>query len=183
MSKLNEILRFAAAKGYLVLRDGTPIGVHKHPLKPYVCHDGYHHIGIKYNKHCESISVARLQAYQKYGERALTEEVEVRHLNGNPDDNSYDNIAIGSKSDNAMDKPRAIRQRTARQAAQAQRRFTDSEVQTMRELRKAGMKLLELSCRYKISKGHMSDIVNCKIYTYTVADLHKSIQAEGNGLQ
>jgi hypothetical protein len=49
-------------------------------------------------------------AYQKYGELLFAADC-VRHLNGNSLDNSYDNIEIGSWSDNMMDIPKEIRVR------------------------------------------------------------------------
>lgn len=54
------------------------------------------------SKHC---GVHRLQAYQKYGDKIYDIRVLVRHLDGNPMNNSYNNIVIGSYSDNYYDIP------------------------------------------------------------------------------
>lgn len=48
--------------------------------------------------------VHRLQAYQKFGDKIFEKGIVVRHLNGDSLDNSWDNIAIGTHSDNMMDK-------------------------------------------------------------------------------
>jgi hypothetical protein len=64
---------------------------------------GYFYIGIRINKDNINIPVHRLQAYQKYGEKMFDDGIEVRHLDGNPLNNSWDNILIGNHSDNMMD--------------------------------------------------------------------------------
>lgn len=171
MSTRAEALRDAAARGYMVLADGTPIGVRRHVLRTHVSADGYHHIGVKCIGGVRPVSVARLQAYQKFGDRIFNPDISVRHLDGNPGNNRVTNITIGSRSDNMLDKPRSTRLRAARQAAQAQRRFTDTEVADMRERRRTGTSLRILCELYGISKGHMSDIVNNKIYTYTTSEI------------
>jgi hypothetical protein len=59
------------------------------------------------------LSVHRLQAYQKYGEELYVGGLEVRHLDNVCSNNAESNIALGTKSQNAMDKPKETRVRVA----------------------------------------------------------------------
>lgn len=47
----------------------------------------------------------RIQAYTKFGDKMFEKGLEVRHLNGNKLDNSFDNIEVGTHSENMMDIP------------------------------------------------------------------------------
>ena len=53
--------------------------------------------------------VHKLQAFVKYGEKIFEDKIVVRHLNGNSLDNSWNNIAIGSQSENMLDIPKEKR--------------------------------------------------------------------------
>lgn len=70
---------------------------------------GYYRFKIKNNIGKRiSVSVHRLVAYQKFGEK-IYDNLVVRHLNGISTDNSYNNIEIGTYSDNAFDIPKEKR--------------------------------------------------------------------------
>lgn len=45
----------------------------------------------------------RFIAYQLYGDKIFEKGIIVRHLNDNPSDNRFENIAIGTRKDNARD--------------------------------------------------------------------------------
>lgn len=62
------------------------------------------------------VGAHRLQAYQKFGDDVFEKGIQVRHLDGNSLNNSWDNIAIGTQSDNMMDVPEHIRKLRASQA-------------------------------------------------------------------
>lgn len=55
------------------------------------------------------MSFHRLQSFQKYGMLIYKDGVEVRHKNGDRRDNGWDNILIGTRSENQMDIPESIR--------------------------------------------------------------------------
>ena len=55
------------------------------------------------------VFIHRLVAYQKFGQSIYKEGIVVRHLNGISNDNSYDNIEIGTFSDNMFDIPKEKR--------------------------------------------------------------------------
>lgn len=96
-------------KGYRVTEFGNIVNPSGIVLRPSDNGRGYLFTATKRNKkHCK-IGVHRLQAFQKYGQKMYEEGVEVRHLNGDSCDNSWDNIAIGTRSDNMMDIPEQVR--------------------------------------------------------------------------
>lgn len=76
---------------------------------------GVNYRGLNLRKGSSHITIVvhRLQAYQKFGEKIFEKGIEVRHLNSNSLDNSYDNIGIGTSSDNSLDKPKHVRQNAA----------------------------------------------------------------------
>lgn len=90
---------------------------------------GYYRFQI-YNSENKRIFVFvhRLQAFQKYGLSMFKEGIVVRHLNSNPVDNSWDNIAIGTHSDNMMDIPQHIRLAKALHATSFIRKYDRDSV-------------------------------------------------------
>ena len=54
-----------------------------------------------------------MQAYQKFGNLIFQDNIQVRHLNNNSQDNSWDNIEIGTAKENAMDKFEHVRKNAA----------------------------------------------------------------------
>jgi hypothetical protein len=111
-------------RGYRVKRDGTlvnPQGVPIHGNKPK---PGTYR---RFTVNCVidgrqlqlHLDAHRLQAYQKFGDALFEPRILCRHLDGNSLNNSWDNIAIGTFSDNAMDQPPEVRHRRACHAAAA----------------------------------------------------------------
>lgn len=72
-------------------------------------------------KGTESIQIRfhQIQAYQKFGEKMFEKGIVVRHLDGNPLNNHWDNIAIGTQSDNMLDIPKKIRKEMVLRATRA----------------------------------------------------------------
>ena len=54
---------------------------------------------------------------QKFGDKIFEEGIVVRHLNGDSLDNSWENISIGTNSDNCLDKHPVVRKEVAINAA------------------------------------------------------------------
>ena len=104
------------------------------------------------------ISVHRLQAYQKYGNSMFEDGIVVRHLNGVRDDNSWDNIAIGTESDNRMDIPQHIRVASALYASSFNQKYDKDEVKAFYQETKSYKKTME---EFGISsKGTLHYILN-----------------------
>lgn len=117
LTKRNNGILCAKEKGYFVDGIGN-VWYNGRIVKGFITSPGYRRINIRdYNGECVDVMVHRLQAYQKYGDEMFDESVQVRHLNGDPSDNSWDNIAIGSQSDNMMDRDVGNRLRIAKLAA------------------------------------------------------------------
>jgi hypothetical protein len=87
--------------------------------KLYTNKNGYLFFSVRFNniKHPKNIPVHRLQAYQKFGDTIFDKNVVVRHLDGNPQNNSYENIGIGTQSENMYDIPKEKRIAHAKHAS------------------------------------------------------------------
>jgi len=79
----------------------------------------------------KTIPVHRLQAYAKFGEEIFEPGVEIRHLNNNSLDNSWENIGIGTKKDNAQDRPKEQRVALAKYASSFNSKLTDDDRNTI----------------------------------------------------
>lgn len=74
------------------------------------------------------VKVHRLQAFQKYGMKLFDDGVVVRHTNGVATDNSYDNILIGTQSQNMMDIPESIRKARSLHATSFIRKYEKDKI-------------------------------------------------------
>jgi hypothetical protein len=161
-----ELLVEAYARGYRITRDGQLISPsRKNPVGGYINTTGYRETGLPFKgRNAVKLLFHRLQAYQKFGDAMFEEGIEVRHLNGNPLDNSFDNIAIGTQSENSMDKKPEVRKRAAKIAASKQKKLTETEVVELKTLRKQGWKYADLMVKFGLAKSTVSYIVNDKTY-------------------
>jgi hypothetical protein len=99
--------------------------------------------------------------YLKFGDEIYTKGMQVRHLDGNPLNNSWDNIDIGTQSENMHDIPKERRVECALKATQRVKRYSDEDVLEMKRLRDNGAKYSEIMERFNISsKGTLSFILN-----------------------
>ena len=103
----NEELAFN--KGYRILIDGTVIGVLGKPLSLFKMPSDYWAFTIR-NTNGKTINIQyhRFIAYTKYGDKIYNPNTVVRHLDGNHLNNDFDNIVIGTQSDNMYDKPKEV---------------------------------------------------------------------------
>ncbi len=112
------------------------------------------------------VPVHRMQAYQKYGIVIFKKGMAARHLDGNPLNNRWENIVLGTYSDNMMDIPKKVRLRTAKYAASFLHRFSKSQIAEIRRLRaEDGLTYKAIALRMGIkSKGHIFQIVHRQVY-------------------
>lgn len=172
MKKTNLILLYAYEIGYRCDEQGN-VSSKKGTINPYINNRGYACFSVKVSPpiHHKSASkvvpVHRLQAYQKYGNEIFGENIHVRHLNGNPLDNSHGNILIGSASDNSMDIPKHLRIKNAINASNKIRRFTDSEILEIKKFHKENKSSYkETMSKFNISsKGSLHYILNSEYVT------------------
>jgi len=144
LSKNSKVLIEAYDKGYRVV-DGKAISPFtgkelKTTMKGSAPEHLYHRFscGALGNKR-KDVYIHRLVAYQKYGDVIFNKNIQVRHLNGDSLDNSENNIAIGSQSDNSMDKCPKVRMKAAITASNKIRKFTDLEMEEIRQYKKNNM--------------------------------------------
>lgn len=103
----------AAELGCTLNKEGTVIlnargrKVAAHASNDYLVFD----FGPKCDR--KRVSVHRLQAWFKFGEALYADKIQVRHLDGNPLNNHADNLALGTQSQNMMDRPAENRRASA----------------------------------------------------------------------
>jgi len=154
----------AKRTGMRVDPDGSMIGKRGNVLASSIGATKYPRFSVYLEGFRVTAEVHKLQAYQKFGDLVFQEGKEIRHLNGNPADNSWDNIALGTYQENMMDKTKMTRMDAAKKAAAARRRYSIDDIRDIRRKKANGLSLKKIALEYKSSKGHISDIVNRKIY-------------------
>lgn len=151
-----KIEQIASKRGYVVTEDGKL-------LNPSSVEIGYNYSGyittsIRVGGKRKDLKAHRLQAYQKYGEALYEEGVVTRHLNSNSEDNSWENILIGTQSDNMMDIPEQIRVKKALHATSFVRKHNKKEIQKFHNINKSYKKTMD---EFGItSKGTLHYILN-----------------------
>ena len=154
---MDNIVKFAASKGYSVSKDGTVFNKSGNQVKGSL-KNGYRVFNIRTDGGIRSVPVHRLQAFFRYGDAMFENGVVVRHLNGVKEDNSFDNIAIGSASDNMMDVPQPVRLAKALRASSFLRKHDKGLIQEYYKESKSYKKTME---RFGItSKGTLHFILN-----------------------
>jgi hypothetical protein len=104
--KLKKVLEWVINNGWEIDQNGqitNPKGEIKKGSLTY----GYLKVGIKIPEleiSSYTLKIHKFQAYKKYGEEIFQPGIVVRHLNGIKTDNSWENIIIGTQSDNMMDR-------------------------------------------------------------------------------
>jgi hypothetical protein len=123
---MKRIEKIAIERGYFVTEEGLCYS--KRGNQVGYINNGYYKVAIKIKGRNKKFSIHRIQAYQKYGDKIFEAGIQVRHLNGNPLDNSWENIAIGNQSENQMDIPEQIRIKRALIATSKVRKHKHKEI-------------------------------------------------------
>jgi len=156
MSNFNRNEITAYNLGYRVNEKGDLIGLKGKRVGSLS--NGYYKIKIRIKNGYINCLVHRLQAYQKYGEDIYKKGIVCRHLNGNPLDNSIDNIAIGTQQDNAMDRNKQDRIAHAKLATSYWRKYNANNVKDFYKKVKSYKKTM---AEFNISsKGTLHYILN-----------------------
>lgn len=131
--KYNKHEKTAHQKGYRVTKEGVVVGKKTNPVG-WLHTNGYKRFKIRdHEGKNANVSVHRLQAYQKYGEKMYQEGYVVRHLDNDSANNHYDNIAIGTMSDNAYDIEPERRKQRAIHASSFIKKHNHDEVKAFHE--------------------------------------------------
>jgi len=171
-------LLFAIRKGYRVLPDGSVVAP-SGKLRKTGNKNGYRSFCVNADGEYGYVLVHRLLAWQKYGDRIFEAGIEVRHKDGDPSNNNWDNILIGTHSQNMMDVPEQQRLEKAAKAAKARRKLTEAQAAQLRQDRESGMTYKQLMAKYGISKAGVSYVVNGKTYRNTVKQALAGKAGEG----
>ena len=116
--------------------------------------------------------IHQLVAYQKFGDKIFLPEIETRHMDGNLLNNYHDNIEIGTKSDNEMDKLVSVRLRSSLLAASKVRKFTNDEVNEIRAMYNEIKSYKKVMAKFGISsKGTLHHILNHEYKTFVGVSL------------
>ncbi len=159
MNKAQEVLKFAYNKGYYVTDMGevySPTGKkRKLQLKCDKRNKDKRFIfNISFENKRRPVKVHRLLAYQLFGDKIFTKGLQVRHLDGNSLNNTLNNLALGTASQNMLDRPKEDRLAHACLARLYRKDLiywppVDND-------RKNGMSYRKLAKKYNISKGNFS---------------------------
>jgi hypothetical protein len=171
LSKLNSYVVKAYEKGYRIV-SGDVMSPYR--LKP-LCVNIRIFGGVPYARfnistkgsgaarRTHQVLVHKLVAYQKYGLKSFEPDTHIRHIDGNSLNNLESNIALGTASDNMMDKSAEEREAQSVRAATKLRKFTDTE---MDEIRSTHVNYKDTMARYGItSKGTLHYILNADYKT------------------
>lgn len=167
LSKNNQAILVAVERGYTIDDSGIVYNRFGRKVKGYL-RNGYMTFTVKMPKSRHNIGVKfhRLQAYKNFGELIFKKDIVCRHLDGNPLNNTKDNILIGTPRQNMMDQSKEVRMRKSLNAAKHLRRFSDSkmkEVLSFYEKCKSYKKTME---EFDISsKGTLNYMINNKYPT------------------
>ncbi len=163
MGNIKDILFIAKNKGYYCDKNGNIFSSQKQ-LSLRKAQDRYY-FTIRYYGQRTTISVHKYIAYLKFGDEIFKDGIEVRHLDNNSMNNSWDNILIGTHAQNMQDIPKNNRIKTAINASKKNRKFSDDEVQQIINDRNSGMTFQKLCEKYKTSKSTLSYFFNKAYYS------------------
>jgi len=160
VNKSREALQLAKKKGYAVTDEGivisekgTVIKLNKTSGKTQ-----YLKFNIKLDGVSRSVRVHRLAALQKHGECMFNEGIQVRHLDGNSLNNHIHNLALGTQSDNMMDRSKEDRLASAIHASNSMTKFDADKVRAYHNISKSYKKTMS---QFDIpSKGTLHYILN-----------------------
>lgn len=147
------------SKGYTVDKYGRLFNKLGVEVIGSVDNKGYRNTGIRMpDNRVVRVYFHRMVAYAKFKDKIYQDGTVVRHLDGNPLNNSWDNIDIGSYSDNMMDIPKHIR---VANAGLANMKYDKDMVNMIKDLRSKGMKYADIMKETGIhNKSVISYIIN-----------------------
>lgn len=159
--EFNRYEKIAFDLGYRVNNIGDVFAPNKNKRKLSLNYNNYYIFSIRNNSKVTNVLVHRLQVYQKFGDKIYQKGIVVRHLNNNPLDNSWDNIEIGTVSDNLYDIPEEIRIKIA---SKAHKQYSDDLHQKVIEARNNGMSYKEIMEKFGIKcKSQVSFMINHRL--------------------
>ena len=163
MSLANQVLKEAYRKGYRATVDGKIISPSGRELKLSKQRNGYLVFGIRYKGITKCVFAHRFQAYCKYGEDLFRAEC-VRHLDDDKCNNAYENIAIGTESENYQDRHHSWRKEFALKGAKNRRKLNHEIVKGIREEISKGIPLAHIARKHGVARTTIQQIKDGKTY-------------------
>lgn len=119
LSKKNKVVIEAFGAGYDITKDGHLVRKDKTIKSEFNGSiNGYLYVSLRLPTVTRAqVLIHKLQAYKKFGNAMFEYKIVIRHKNGIRTDNSWDNILIGTASDNQMDIPKEVRVSSATTAS------------------------------------------------------------------
>jgi len=162
-NQMREKLNFLKEKGYTADKDGN---IYSYTGKKLFIrkNKSEHNFTAKINGKIATITQHKFIAYLKYGDKIFENKNVVYHKNGNVDDNSWNNILYGTRTDVMMAIPGEKRNEKANKAAATQRKFTDEQVLEIIQRKKEGISLSKIAEEFNSRKSSISYLLNNSTY-------------------
>lgn len=159
MSKMKQVLEFLVKEGYTIDKQGI-VRNNKGVILPGSKSDGYLKFSVRTDfTSSYAMRFHKFQAYVKYGDKIFERGQVVRHLNDVKDDNSYENIVLGSQTQNMMDRKESHRKSHIKNKGGIPE---DIQEKILFD-RRIGLSYRALVDKYGIPKSTIMDFVNRKI--------------------
>ena len=160
MSKTNEVVVMAHRKGYRVTEEGKVVNAVGRFRKCQVKTSNgdarfVFNIAIGGGE-VFPVLVHKLQGFQKFGDAMFAPSVQVRHLDGDALNNRTDNIAIGTPSDNAMDRHPVARQLHAQKGNRGKGAACEATWSSISLDHQEGMGYKKLRAKYGVGLSALS---------------------------
>jgi len=153
--------------GYQVSADGCVISTRRRKapvlLKTFRTKKGYLTVAAVTSSGIRPIGVHQLVADAYHGPRP-TPTSQVRHLDGNPENNCASNLAWGEAVDNATDRKRHGRYSSGARHVNA--KLSEESARTIVELRRCGTRIKQLSDRFNVSVSTIEGIIYGKTWRH-----------------
>lgn len=154
---INKYEKLLIERGYMVSEDGRAYNKNGDEVG-FTATNGYKEICVRIKGIPKTIKLHRLQAFQKFGDKLYEDNIVARHLDGNKLNNSWNNIMIGTQSDNMMDVPEQVRIKRSRYATSFTRKYNKEEVKAFHKTSKSYKETMR---KFNIkSKGTVHYILN-----------------------
>jgi hypothetical protein len=155
--KLKFVLEWMVARGWDVDPEGRMTNPKREVRKGSLT-GGYLKVGVKIPElgiSSYAVKIHKFQAYRKFGDTIFQEGVVVRHLNGDPQDNSSDNIVLGTQSQNMMDRDEQDRVKHSKE----RRRYSQEVKSRLIQERESGKSFTRISREQSIPLQSVKDMI------------------------
>lgn len=163
-SKRTEALLEAINRGYDISKQGIVTNPKGKIIHGCNSGNGYLRFTFRINGKFRNFSAHQLQAYIKFGEKIFDYPC-IRHFNDNKEDNSWDNIGLGTHKDNASDRfKNGYTGSDNVNAIEVNRKLTDKQCIEVYNGLKSGVTQKYYCIKFGLSKSTMSCLIRSGYY-------------------